>query len=137
MQVERTDVGDLILEVGFVIVIVVIKSFTDLDVYTRAQYLYPQVVRFSRDFSREGFHLRDQVCRSANSIHANIAEGFGRSCAEFKMYLTRSLGSCNETRSHIQDSINANFGDEIVAKNLLSEYEIVSKQLFRLRERWK
>ena len=59
-----------------------IYHFKDLDVYQRAQKLYPKVIEFSRAFPKEGFHLRDQVCRSANSIQSNIAEGFGRSVAE-------------------------------------------------------
>jgi len=81
--------------------------------------------------------LRDQVCRSANSIHANIAEGYGRSTAEFKMYLTRSLGSCNETVSHITDALNSKFGKIDLGNELVREYEIVGKQIYRLREKWK
>ncbi|OGF73081.1 hypothetical protein A3C05_04855 [Candidatus Giovannonibacteria bacterium RIFCSPHIGHO2_02_FULL_45_40] len=114
-----------------------IRHFSDLDVYKRAQGLYPKVVEFSRSFPKEGFHLRDQVCRSANSIHANIAEGYGRSTAEFKMYLTRSLGSCNETVSHITDALNSKFGKIDLGNELVREYEIVGKQIYRLREKWK
>ena len=82
-------------------------------------------------------HLRDQMCRSANSIHANIAEGFGRSTAEFKLYLTRSLGSCNETKSHIEDAINISLLNELDGTELLEQYRVVSKQIYRLRENWK
>ena len=113
-----------------------IKTFTDLDVYKRSQSIYPKVVAFTKTFPNSGKHLQDQLCRSANSIHANIAEGYGRSPKEFKMYLTRSIGSCNETRSHIQDAKNVEFGMSSVADFLLWEYEIISKQLYRLRERW-
>ena len=132
MQVERTDVGDRRSEIRNMI-----KTYTDLEVYTRAQKLYPKVVEFARAFPKDARRLQDQLCRSANSVHANIAEGYGRSSAEFKMYLTRSLGSCNETRSHITDAVNANFCDKTTAEFLLREYEAESKQLFRLRERWK
>ena len=114
-----------------------IKNFQDLETYQHSQKLYPETVKFSKDFSREAWHLKDQLCRSANSIHSNIAEGFGRSVAEFKMYLTRSLGSCNETLSHINDAINTENGNKKTALYLLKEYEIVGKQIYRLREHWK
>src|SRR3989344_5218844 len=114
-----------------------IRHFSDLDVYKRAQGLYPKVVEFSRSFPKEGFHLCDQVCRSANSIHANIAEGYGRSTAEFKLYLTRALGSCNETISHLNDAINSELADKNVSNELVKNYEIVGKQIYRLREKWK
>ena len=115
----------------------VIKSFTDLEVYKRSQALYPDVVKFSGTFSREGWHLRDQICRAANAIHADIAEGFGRSVPEFKMYLTRALGSCNELISHLNDALNVGFGEEEMCKKLLLEYDIVGKQLYRLRQFWR
>ncbi len=114
-----------------------IRSFVDLKVYQEAQSLYPKVVLFSRSFPYDARHLRDQLCRSANSIHANIAEGYGRSIPEFKLYLTRALGSCNETMSHIVDAINTGAGNQENAKGLLGSYDVVGKQLYRLRERWK
>jgi hypothetical protein len=95
MQVERVEVGDERWEMRYNFVM--IKRFEDLEVYQRAQNLYPLVVEFVRRFSKEGFHLKDQLCRAANGIQANIAEGFGRSPAEFKMYLTRALRNYRKT----------------------------------------
>lgn len=114
-----------------------IKSFNDLEAYQRSQEPYPKVVVLTRKFPREAKHLCDQVCRSANSIHANIAEGYGRSTAEFKLYLTRALGSCNETISHLNDVINSKFADKNASNELVKNYEIVGKQIYRLREKWK
>ena len=114
-----------------------IKHFKDLEVYQRSQNLYPKIIDIVKSFPKEGFHLRDQLARSANAIHSDIAEGFGRSSAEFKMYLTRALGSCNETISHINDAINAGFCKEQEGNWLIKEYEIVGKQIFRLREIWR
>ena len=113
-----------------------IKSFADLEVYKRSQSLYPEVVKFTRSFPSEARHLKDQMCRAANSIHANIAEGYGRSPAEFKMYLTRSLGSCNEILTHITDAVNARFGDLLIGTQLLDKYTIIGKQVYRLKEKW-
>lgn len=113
-----------------------IKSHEDIDAYKSSKSLYPQIVNISKKFPREGWHLRDQLCRSANSIHANIAEGYGRSSREFKMFLTRSLGSCNETRSHIEDAIALRFIDIKDGQQLLNEYAVVGKRIYRLRQRW-
>ena len=114
-----------------------IKIFHNLEVYQRSKLLYPQIIKATSRFSPQGFHLRDQLCRSANGIQANIAEGFGRSVSEFKMYLTRALGSCNETISHLEDAKNAELIQEKLTINLINEFTIVGKQLYRLRENWK
>lgn len=116
---------------------VMIRSFSDLEVYKKSQELYPKVIEFSRQFSSQGVHLRNQVCRSANSIHANIAEGYGRSITEFKLYLTRALGSNNETISHINDAINSNFGNKDIGNELVKAYTVIGKQIYKLRENWK
>ena len=114
-----------------------IKSIQSIEAYQRSKKLYPQVVKLAKLFPSYGFHLRDQVCRSANGIHSDIAEGFGRSVAEFKMYLTRALGSCNETISHLEDAVNIKLIISSEGKWLINEYTIVGKQIYRLRENWK
>ena len=113
-----------------------ISHFDQIDAYQRSKRLYPQIVKLTQTFPSHGWHLKDQLCRSANSIHANIAEGFSRSPAEFKMYLTRALGSCNETKSHIEDAINIELLDQVAGRNLIDEYTVVGKQIYRLREKW-
>lgn len=114
-----------------------IRHFIDLEAYQKSQALYPKVVEFTQSFPREGAQLKDQTCRAANSIHADIAEGFGRSIPEFKHYLTRSFGSCNEIITHLWEAINAKFGREAIGKELIKEYEIIGKQIYRLQENWK
>jgi len=113
-----------------------IRTYEDLDAFQNAKRLYPHITKATGHFPRQGWHLRDQLCRSANSIQANIAEGYGRSVAEFRMYLTRSLGSCNETRGHIENAINVGWIDSVEGNILLDKYTVIGKQLFRLRERW-
>lgn len=112
------------------------KSYTDLIIYTRAQELYPQAIAFASGFPKEAYQLKDQIYRAANSIGANIAEGFGRSVPEFKMYLTRSLGSCNEMSSHVENAIRVGFGDSKKGKLLNEAYGILGKQIYTLRQKW-
>jgi len=114
-----------------------IQDFSDLDVYQLAKQLYPKVVKLARGFSPISFHLRDQICRAANSISANIAEGFGRSTAEFKNYLTRAIGSENELKSHFEDAFAV---EEITRKQfdeIIEEINILGKKLYTLRKNWK
>ena len=112
------------------------KDFHDLDCYKNSKKLYPVVVKITRTYPIEGNKLADQTRRSANGIHACIAEGWGRSVAEFKHYLTRSLGSNNEIISHIEDAEAVGYIKPETAKALIDKYTIVGKQIYRLREKW-
>ncbi len=114
-----------------------IKSFQDLQAYKNSKALFPTIVETTQRFPREGRYLREQMCRAANSIHANIAEGFGRSEAEFKKYLTTSLGSNNEMLSHLEDALLAGYIDKKKHDSLVDGYNTVGKQIFQLRAKWR
>src|SRR3989344_1973751 len=114
-----------------------IKSVDDILAYRNSKKLYPVIVKVTRNFPREARYLVDQICRAANSIHANIAEGFGRSVPEFKKYLTTSLGSNNELLSHLGDAFSVNYLTTEIYHVLKEKYSIVCKQIYRLKEKWK
>ena len=114
-----------------------IKSFNDLDVYKRSKKLFAELAKIVKVFPKEGQYLKNQILRAGNSIHSNIAEGFGRSEAEFKQYLTRSLGSNNEVLSHLEDAKIVAYINGNLFKRISEEYAILGKQIFRLRESWK
>ena len=115
-----------------------IKMFTDLEVYQRSKELYSEIIKLTSTYPTEAKYIKDQTCRAANSIHANIAEGYGRSIAEFKNYLTRALGSCNEVLSHLDDSYRiARYSDEQKTKDLNDKYSVLGKQIYTLRQNWK
>ena len=83
------------------------KSFRDLEVYQRASTLFPKIYKMVRSWSTiNQRELGSQIIRAANSIHADIAEGFGKTPADFKRYLGNSLGSCDELVSHLTDANN-------------------------------
>jgi four helix bundle protein len=64
-----------------------------------AEAAYRTTARFPRE---EAYGLTAQLRRSAASVPANIAEGFGRGTqGEFVLFLGYSLGSLNETQSHL------------------------------------
>ena len=110
-------------------------SFQDLEVYQRAQKLFPTVHALVRRWSNlDQREIGGQLIRSANSIHANIAEGHGKSRAEFIRYIGIAIGSCDETRSHLQDAMNIELIENKAYEEFLREYIIVGKQLMRLKQ---
>ena len=78
----------------------VVKSFEALEVWQKAHALTLAVYRATDDFpDRERFGVVSQVRRSAASIPANIAEGFGRrTTRELLQSLAIANGSLEETR---------------------------------------
>jgi four helix bundle protein len=80
-----------------------VKRFTDLLIWQRARAwsktIFPktQIEPFCRDR-----RLVEQINDSSESVMANIAEGFGRGTqSQFVVFLGHSLGSLNETQSHL------------------------------------
>jgi four helix bundle protein len=78
-----------------------IKSYRDLQVWQKAHELVLLVFRMTDKFPRtDQFGIVSQVRRSASSVAANIAEGFGRGttkefCGRFRLHAVnwRKLGT--------------------------------------------
>ena len=114
------------------------KNFRDLDVYKRSSGLFPKIYKMVRLWNQvDQRELGSQMIRAANSIHANIAEGYGKSPNEFKRYLTTAIGSCDELVSHLTDASNVNLMTIGDTERFVKEYIIVGKQLMRLKQNWK
>ena len=77
-----------------------LRSFRELEVWQKAHQLVLQVYRVTDGFpDRERFGVSSQIRRSAASIPANLAEGFGRkSTKELLQFLANANGSLEETR---------------------------------------
>ncbi len=76
-----------------------IRSFTDLEVWKKADDLFIDAVNDMESFprTRAGFIICDQLLRSVGGISANIAEGFGRRGRnEFSYCLGIARGEGNE-----------------------------------------
>lgn len=80
-----------------------IKSFTDLDVWKTGHELVVRVYRITKSFPKdEQFGLVSQMKRSAASITANIAEGFGRQHSKEKeQFYLISAGSLFELKDQV------------------------------------
>lgn len=119
-----------------------IKSYIDLDVYQRSYNLSiivctKVIVKLPKE---EKFDLVDQLRRSSKAIPRLIAEGFAKKHQKkgFQKYLDDASAETNETivgLCQIKDIYFNNINSESVQR-LIKEYEIVGKQIFRLRESW-
>jgi four helix bundle protein len=109
-----------------------IKRIEELDTWQLANELARQVYakssygRFSRDFG-----LKDQSLRSANSICANIAEGFERhGNQEFIQFLMIAKSSAGELRSHLYTAFDRGYITETELESLLHLCNRVSAAIY-------
>jgi four helix bundle protein len=80
-----------------------VRRFTDLKFWRAARSWSKQIFPLTK---RHPFctdrRLIEQINDSSESVHANIAEGFGRGTqGEFVTFLGYAIGSLNETQSHL------------------------------------
>jgi four helix bundle protein len=81
-----------------------VQSYRDLDIFQLAMQGAVLIHQTSLKLPHyETYEVGSQVRRSAKSIPANIAEGFGRRRYknEYIRFLTYALASCDETRVHL------------------------------------
>lgn len=115
-----------------------IKDVTDLAVYQESMKLIPELYKLTNKLTRSENSLESQIKRAAQSIPANIAEGFAKksSSKEFKRYLMIALGSSDEIITHLRtlSIINPKLIDD--SNILLGKYKILSKRLNVLHHKW-
>ncbi len=115
-----------------------VNNYENLEVYTRAHRLFPKIYRMVRTWNVvDQRELGSQIIRAANSVHANIAEGYNKTPADFKRYINNAIGSCDELTSHLRDAGNIGLIEREMEKFFVREYIIVGKQLTRLKQNWK
>ena len=91
-----------------------IQRFEEIIAWQKARDLTRQVYETTRKgaFARD-FGLRDQACRAAVSIMANIAEGFDRGGdREFIQFLSVAKASAGELRSHLYVVLDQGYLDQ-------------------------
>ncbi|MEX1094866.1 MAG: four helix bundle protein [Planctomycetales bacterium] len=95
------------------------KVFTDLLIWQRARQWSRRIVERTRENPFLGDRrLVEQVNDSSESVMSNIAEGFGRGTqGEFVTFLGYSIGSLNETQSHLC----AAYDREYMARDVFGE----------------
>lgn len=117
-------------------------SFQDLNVYKR---LYAAMLLVMREVipklpSEEKFDLGSQMRRCCKSPLAIISEGYARKNykKDWQKYINTAIGECNEMITHLSFCRDL-YSDQINIKltgQLIEEYDISGKQLYRLGESW-
>jgi len=107
------------------------KSFEDLQVWKDAHELVLKIYKITKKFpDDERFCLTDQLCRSACSIPANIAEGKGRkTLKEYIQFLYNARGSLEETKYHLILSKDLGYLSHDIFNELIEEYNQVGRML--------
>ncbi len=117
-----------------------IKSLNDLRVYRMAMDLAvaikPLTLKFPL-FARN--ELGRQMRLSAESVAANIAEGYGRSryVADFKRFLVNALGSCTELGCQLELAFRHGYMDQVEYKMLDEKRDHVGRSLHVMIEKWR
>ena len=106
------------------------KKFEEAEVWQLSKKLAIKIYKITGKLYRKNYALIDQMQRSALSISSNIAEGFDRNSKKaLGHFLNISKGSAGELRSQITIAYELQLIDKIDFEQLISECEIISKQL--------
>ena len=107
------------------------ESYRDLRVWKEGMRLAEACYRATRTFPREEIYgMTSQIRRSAVSIPANIAEGYGReNSAEFVRFLRIAQGSLKELETHLMLASRIGLIDVCETTAMLKQYDSVGKML--------
>ena len=100
------------------------KSFREMPVWQKAMELSIQVFQLSNSLPRsEDYGLTSQLRRAANSVSANISEGFGRNINKDKsQFYIIARGSAFETQNHLIYRREVGYFEFEIAERLLNSY---------------
>ena len=101
------------------------NSFKEMPVWKESLELSEKIFHLSSKLPRsEDYGLISQIRRSANSISANIAEGFGRKGIKDKAHFyVIARGSAFETQSHLLYGESINYFNKDSVKDIISLYD--------------
>ena len=119
-----------------------IRSYNDLDVYQRSYktslLVMTKIIPKLPD--NERYDLKDQLSRSSKAVPRLIAEGFAKKHqkAGFQKYIDDAMAESNETQVGLCQcrDIYSQFINKELCDNLVKEYDIIGRQLYRLEESW-
>ena len=111
-----------------------VRSYKDLDVWQIAMTLAENCYRITRSFPRDEIYgLTSQIRRSASSVPANIAEGYGReNTGSFIQFLRVAQGSLKELETHLMLAERVEILASEQALPLLSDCDRTGKMLRNL-----
>jgi len=101
------------------------SSFTQMPVWNSASDLSTKVFNLTIHLPKsEDYGLTSQIRRSANSVSANIAEGFGRTTAKDKSHFyIMARGSAFETQNHLIYGKRVSYFEKEPVSELFIKYQ--------------
>ncbi|MER8904387.1 four helix bundle protein [Mesorhizobium sp. M0772] len=111
-----------------------INSYKDLIVWQQAMDLAVSTYSLTKTWPKEELYgLTSQIRRSATSIPANIAEGYGRdNRGSYQQFLRIAQGSLKEFETHLQIAQRIGVATHGRAEHLLLAAEAIGKMLRQL-----
>jgi four helix bundle protein len=108
-----------------------VRSYRDLLIWQKGMQLAEDCWLMTRSYPKEElFGMTSQIRRSAASVPANIAEGYGReSRGEYIHFLRVSQGSLKELETHLILSARVGLCQETDTSALLSTSEEIGRML--------
>lgn len=116
-----------------------IYDVSDLEVYKISLKLYKDLKFLLSKVPFSGRDIVRNCDRAAQSIPANIAEGFAKKSSEptFKFHLKVALGSSDEIITHLR-TLAISFGSlSVEFLELAERYKVLSKMINSLHKNWK
>lgn len=106
------------------------KSFKELEAWKKARVLRKEVSRLCKTFpAEEKYRLVDQMIRSARSVTANIAEGYGR------FHYQENIQFCRQSRgslTELQDHLTVALDEEYINEQRLNEFDEKVEECIRI-----
>ncbi|ESZ76840.1 MULTISPECIES: four helix bundle protein [unclassified Mesorhizobium] len=111
-----------------------VNSYKDLIVWQQAMDLAVSTYSLTKTWPKEELYgLISQIRRSATSIPANIAEGYGRdNRGSYQQFLRIAQGSLKEFETHLQIAQRIGVATHGQAEHLLLAAEAIGKMLRQL-----
>jgi four helix bundle protein len=108
-----------------------INSYRDMVVWQQAMDLAVTIYEVTRGWPKDEIYgLTAQARRAANSVPANIAEGFGReNRGSYQQFLRIAQGSLKELETHLLIAERVGISSSDVIRPLLADSESVGKLL--------
>ena len=117
-----------------------IASFKDLEIYEKSYKLAITVIKqiIPKLPKEEKFDLADQIRRSVKAIPRLIAEGYAKRHQRrgFQKYLDDALAESNETIVSLSQARDIYNVATDLSTEIINEYEIISKQIYKLSAIW-
>ncbi|ESW80568.1 hypothetical protein X773_15685 [Mesorhizobium sp. LSJC285A00] len=111
-----------------------INSYKDLIVWQQAMDLAVSTYSLTKTCPKEELYgLTSRIRRSATSVPANIAEGYGRdNRGSYQQFLRIAQGSLKELETHLQIAQRIGVATHGQAEHLLLAAEAIGKMLRQL-----